>query len=411
MKRFASACLLSLTLASAAVAQHVASHTAHKPAEPQPTGPTAVFDTTMGRITCKLYAKEMPATTANFIALAEGRKPWMDPFTGKTMSGTPYFDATSILGITGGVSGGDRVGSGKGYADDPTPTEKAGVSLLHDGLLGIRLISDGTQQTASGLIFQTHANLEMEHRMLPFGLCDAASIEVIRKLQHALLMADNRPAEPVAIDHVSIVPPGRPLPAVAPHAAAASIVPQFPPQPAPAVAPPEPTGPTAVIDTTMGAMRCKLFTQTTVATENFIGLAEGKKDWKHPITHQTMHDKPFYNGVHFARVIPDFMVQQSDVPGGAADGDIGFTFANEIIPGISFDRPGRLAYANDGPTTNNSQFFITSTPEHRLDGNYTIFGQCDADALKVVDAISSVPRDAHHKPLKPITVRSITIVP
>jgi peptidyl-prolyl cis-trans isomerase A (cyclophilin A) len=109
-------------------------------------------------------------------------------------------------------------------------------------------------------------------------------------------------------------------------------------------------------------------------------------------------------------VIPDFMIQNADMPGDPSGGaDIGFHFGVETVPGLTFDRPGRLAYANAGPDTNQSEFFIAEHPMHRLDGGYTIFGQCDDAGVKVVEAIARVPRDEKNKPLTPVVIRKITI--
>jgi cyclophilin family peptidyl-prolyl cis-trans isomerase len=122
-----------------------------------------------------------------------------------------------------------------------------------------------------------------------------------------------------------------------------------------------------------------------------------------------MHGKKFYDGLSFRRVIPDFMIQNADLPGDpSGDGDIGFHFANEIVPGLNFDRPGRLAYANAGPDTNESEFFITEAPNHRLDGNYTIFGQCDEASVKLVGEVARVPRDEKNRPVKAVVIRGIT---
>ena len=88
-------------------------------------------------------------------------------------------------------------------------------------------------------------------------------------------------------------------------------------------------------------------------------------------------------------------------------GDIGFHFANEVVPGLTFDRPGRLAYANSGPDTNESEFFVTLAPNHRLDGNYTIFGQCDDASVKVAEGIAAVARDDRNRPLKAVVIRSV----
>lgn len=173
----------------------------------------------------------------------------------------------------------------------------------------------------------------------------------------------------------------------------------------------QPTGPTAVFDTSMGEMRCKLFQKEAPQTvANFVGLATGTKDWTDPATHAVEHGKSLYNGTTFHRVIPGFMIQGGD-PVGNGTGDPGYMFPDEIVPELGFDVPGRLAMANSGPNTNGSQFFITEKPYPSLDGNYTIFGQCDEPSVSVVAAITHVERDPSDKPLTPVTLNKVTIVP
>jgi hypothetical protein len=102
-----------------------------------------------------------------------------------------------------------------------------------------------------------------------------------------------------------------------------------------------PTGPTAVIDTTMGRLTCKLFDKeapTTVA--NFIGLAEGTKDWTDPKTLKKMRHEPFYTGTTFHRVIPGFMIQGGDRAGDGT-GDPGYYFQDEIDPSLPILRHRR----------------------------------------------------------------------
>ena len=120
----------------------------------------------------------------------------------------------------------------------------------------------------------------------------------------------------------------------------------------------QPTGPTAVLDTSMGRITCKLFEKEAPQTvANFIGLAEGKKDWTNSDTKQKVHGKSLYNGTTFHRVIPEFMIQGGD-PLGTGMGDPGYLFKDEFDPNLNFDVPGRLAMANSGPNTNGSQFFL-----------------------------------------------------
>jgi len=170
------------------------------------------------------------------------------------------------------------------------------------------------------------------------------------------------------------------------------------------------TGPTAIIDTTAGKMKCTLFPgKAPIGVANFIGLAEGTKDWKNPITGAKKHGVPLYDGTIFHRVIPEFMIQGGD-PAGNSSGGPGYEFKNETSPTLNFDRPGRLAYANSGPDTNGSQFFITEVPVASLNGGYTIFGQCDAATVALVKQIARMSRDSNDRPVKPVKINHITIV-
>jgi peptidyl-prolyl cis-trans isomerase A (cyclophilin A) len=176
-----------------------------------------------------------------------------------------------------------------------------------------------------------------------------------------------------------------------------------------------PTGPTAVIDTTMGRMTCKLYDkEAPITVANFIGLAEGTKEWTDPETLQKVKGKPFYNGVTFHRVIPGFMVQGGDRL-GTGTGDAGYFFEDEINPAVLFDVPGRLAMANAGagPTgggTNGSQFFITEVAVPELNGKHTVFGQCDEHSVLIESSIARVDRDSNDKPTTPVVIKKVTIV-
>jgi peptidyl-prolyl cis-trans isomerase A (cyclophilin A) len=167
--------------------------------------------------------------------------------------------------------------------------------------------------------------------------------------------------------------------------------------------------PTAVIDTSVGKLTCTLFPdKAPIGVANFIGLATGTKDWTSPVTHQKKHGVPLYDGTIFHRVIPDFMIQGGD-PMGTGTGDPGYQFKNETSPDLKFDRPGRMAYANAGPGTNGSQFFITEVAYASLNGGYTIFGQCDDASVKLVKQIARVGRDSNDKPNKPVVINHIAI--
>jgi len=204
-----------------------------------------------------------------------------------------------------------------------------------------------------------------------------------------------------AVSWSQTTPAPKAAPAKKPAAAATTAA-----KPATAAAPARPT---AIIETTAGKLTCTLFPDIApIGVANFIGLAQGTKDWTNPISHAKKHGVPLYDGTIFHRVIPDFMIQGGD-PAGTGSGDVGFEFKNETSPTVKFDRPGRLAYANAGPGTNGSQFFITEVPYPSLNGGYTLFGQCDESSIALVKQIARMGRDANDKPYRPVKITHIVI--
>jgi peptidyl-prolyl cis-trans isomerase A (cyclophilin A) len=173
--------------------------------------------------------------------------------------------------------------------------------------------------------------------------------------------------------------------------------------------------PTAVIDTTAGKMNCTLFPdKAPIGVANFIGLANGTKEWKNPVSGASKHGVPLYDGTIFHRVIPGFMIQGGDPAGTGSGADPIKPFKNEVSPELTFDKAGRLAYANAGPNTNTSQFFITEVPftgqqANMLNGHYTIFGQCDDASVALVKQIAAMSRDANDRPYRPIKINHIAI--
>ena len=170
--------------------------------------------------------------------------------------------------------------------------------------------------------------------------------------------------------------------------------------------------PTAIIETTAGKLTCTLFPdKAPIGVANFIGLATGTKDWKNPVSGATKHGVPLYDGTIFHRVIPGFMIQGGD-PKGDGTGDQDYDFKNEVSSDLLFDKPGRLAYANAGPGTNGSQFFITEDAHCRtLNGGYTIFGQCDEASVALVKQIAHMATDPmNDRPFRPVKIIHITIV-
>ena len=173
---------------------------------------------------------------------------------------------------------------------------------------------------------------------------------------------------------------------------------------------PRQPGTYATFDTTEGTIVCRLFEKEAPKTvANFIELAEGKREWTHPVSRKKSTDR-LYDGTIFHRVIPNFMIQGGD-PAGNGSGDPGYKFKDEIVPTLTFDRPGRLAMANSGPGTNGSQFFITEVPTPHLNGHHTIFGQCDDATVELVKKIARMATDpSTDRPFRPVKINHIKIV-
>jgi cyclophilin family peptidyl-prolyl cis-trans isomerase len=131
----------------------------------------------------------------------------------------------------------------------------------------------------------------------------------------------------------------------------------------------------AVFHTSLGDITARLYDKETEATvKNFVALARGEKPWRDPATRQ-MVKKPLYDHIRFHRVLAGEMIQAGD-PTGMGNHDCGITIRDEFLPGLRFDRPGRLAMANTGdPDSGGCQFFITEGMMPQWNGKYTIFGQ------------------------------------
>jgi len=164
----------------------------------------------------------------------------------------------------------------------------------------------------------------------------------------------------------------------------------------------------AIIETSQGKFVVKLYPEKAPETvANFTGLAEGTKEWTDPATGQKVK-KPFYDGLIFHRVIPNFMIQ-GGCPLGRGTGGPGYQFKDEIVEGLTFNRPGLLAMANAGPGTNGSQFFITTAATPWLNGLHTIFGEV-TEGQDIVTAIGNSPRGPSDQPATPIVIKKVTIV-
>lgn len=142
---------------------------------------------------------------------------------------------------------------------------------------------------------------------------------------------------------------------------------------------------TVVFETTQGNIEFKLYPEVAPkACENFVGLVK----------------KGYYDGIIFHRVIQGFMIQGGDPTGTGRGGESlwGKDFEDEVTPSVTFNRAGLLAMANRGPSTNGSQFFITTVPTPHLNMRHTIFGEV-VGGMDVVTAIETTPVGPGDKPV------------
>ncbi|HUL74450.1 MAG TPA: peptidylprolyl isomerase [Vicinamibacterales bacterium] len=163
----------------------------------------------------------------------------------------------------------------------------------------------------------------------------------------------------------------------------------------------------ALFETSLGNFTVELFDAKAPKTvANFVGLAEGTKEWKHPKTGEKKK-APYYDGLIFHRVIKGFVIQGGD-PLGQGSGGPGYQFEDEFHPDLRHDRAGVLSMANAGPNTNGSQFFITLGPTPHLDRRHSVFGAV-VKGLDVVEKIGATATGAQDRPVTPVVMKKVTI--
>ncbi|HXE31073.1 MAG TPA: peptidylprolyl isomerase [Terriglobales bacterium] len=168
-----------------------------------------------------------------------------------------------------------------------------------------------------------------------------------------------------------------------------------------------PPGLYAHFSTSQGTFTARLFEKEAPKTvANFVGLVEGSKEFNDPKS-GVKTKRPYYNGLNFHRVIPDFMIQ-GGCPLGTGTGGPGYQFADEFDPQLKHAQPGMLSMANAGPGTNGSQFFVTVAPAPWLDNKHSIFGQV-VEGYGVVEKISQVDRDRQDRPRTPVVMNQVSI--
>ena len=190
------------------------STTANEAPPAVPTGPTVVFDTSMGRLTCKLFSKEAPETVANFIGLAQGTKAWTDPLTDKKVKGRPYFDGTTFHRVIPSfmIQGGDRLGTGMGdpgyfFADEFSP------ALRFDVPGRLAMANSGPNTNGAQFFITEEPVPQLTGKHTIFGQCDSHSVLLVAGIARVPRNADDKPLTPVTMNKVTIVQEGQALPA------------------------------------------------------------------------------------------------------------------------------------------------------------------------------------------------------
>ena len=170
---------------------------------------------------------------------------------------------------------------------------------------------------------------------------------------------------------------------------------------------PRPAGLYAIFETSQGNIVIRLLEKEAPKTvANFVGLADGSKEFTNEKS-GAKEKRPFYDGLVFHRVIPNFMIQ-GGCPHGSGMGGPGYKFADEFHPSLKHDKAGKLSMANAGPNTNGSQFFITVAATPWLDNKHAIFGEV-IEGQDVADKISKLPRDSNDRPRQAVTMQRVRI--
>jgi peptidyl-prolyl cis-trans isomerase A (cyclophilin A) len=205
--------------------------TAHIEAPLAPSGPTAVLDTSMGRMVCGLYSKEAPKTVANFVGLATGTKEYTDPTTHQKVQGKPFYNGTIFHRVIPGfmIQGGDPTGTGTGdpgyfFNDEITP------DLNFDVAGRLAMANAGPNTNGSQFFVTVAPQPSLDQHYTIFGQCDPASVLVADSIAQVPRDTQDKPLEPVYLNKVTIVEPGQRLPPVPPPAQPATPQPA-PPQP------------------------------------------------------------------------------------------------------------------------------------------------------------------------------------
>ena len=181
--------------------------TAAKPAVPA-SKPTAIIDTTAGKMTCTLFPDKAPVGVENFIGLATGTKDWKNPVSRATKHGVPLYDGTIFHRVIPGfmIQGGDPAGTGSGA--DPVPPFKNEVSsdLLFDQPGRLAYANAGPNTNSAQFFITEVATPHLNGSYTLFGQCDDAAVALVKQIASmARDPSNDKPFRPVKINHITIV--------------------------------------------------------------------------------------------------------------------------------------------------------------------------------------------------------------
>ena len=200
------------------------------PVQIVPTGPTAIFDTSMGRLTCKLFDKEAPVAVANFIGLTEGTKEWTDPSNGQKVTGKSYYNGTTFHRVIPQfmIQGGDRKGDGSGDAGYYFQNETVpGLTFDVAGRLAMANAGPDTNGTQFFITEVPYPDLNGKYTI--FGQCDSHTVLMVATIARVDRDRSDKPLTPVILDKITIVREGQPIPPLPVPSITAPATPATPP--------------------------------------------------------------------------------------------------------------------------------------------------------------------------------------
>lgn len=189
----------------------------------EPSGPIVVLDTSMGRLSCRLFDKQSPLAAANFVGVATGTKAWTDPVTGQSVIGKPFYDGTTFHRVIPGfmIQGGDRKGDGTGDAGYYFDNENTpGLDFSVAGRLAMANAGPNTNGTQFFITEVPYPDLDGKYTI--FGQCDSHTTLMVATIAKVDRDSSDKPLTPVTLNKVTVVREGEampPVPASVPSAA------------------------------------------------------------------------------------------------------------------------------------------------------------------------------------------------